>query len=142
MPTIPGFTNTEISFLSGALSLLVWMQKHDAHIAADPTLAHDRQTILDPAIDGLAEAWALLKARLEDLLGGTSIPAAPGAAGTRVFLFDTPAAVWTVNHNLQARPPAQVTDLVGEVITGDVSYPNLNQLVIRHSTPLTGMVAI
>lgn len=140
--TIPGFTNTELQFLQSSLSLLVWMQRHDAVIAANPSLSHDRQTILDPAVTGLVDGWRALKARLEDLLGGTAIPAAPGAPGTRVFMFETPASVWTATHNLQARPAATVTDLVGNVIDGRESYPNLNQMVVSFSRPETGMIVI
>lgn len=70
-------------------------------------------------------------------------PGAPGPAGppggaTYVHAQSTPAAVWTVAHNLGRRPSIAVTDHLGNVLIADVQYLDAGLAQITHSVPVIG----
>lgn len=63
----------------------------------------------------------------------------PGQVAT--FSFSTPAATWTVRHNLGRNPEVQV--LVGEEeVIADVEFPDVNTVVVTHSSPRVGSVQV
>jgi len=54
----------------------------------------------------------------------------------------TPAAVWTINHNLNGQPTAVVLDSAGTQCEGTFSYPSGNQMIITFSSAFTGTAYI
>ena len=56
-------------------------------------------------------------------------PAGFGAT-TTVWSAPTATAVWTINHGLDAYPSVTTVDSAGTQIMGDVSYPDLNTVII------------
>lgn len=64
--------------------------------------------------------------------------AASGGAGSFVHDQATPAAVWTVNHNLGYHPFAWVTEVDGSVSLTDVQHTSNNQLVATFPSAIAG----
>jgi hypothetical protein len=64
----------------------------------------------------------------------------PGPAGGAIYTHtqSTPAAVWTVAHNLGRRPSIAVTDHLGNVLIADTQYLDANLAQITHSVPAIG----
>ena len=65
----------------------------------------------------------------------------PGAAGSDknlVFNQAIPAAVWTINHNLNKFPSVTVIDSSGRVVEGDVQYQDVDNLTIAFSSAFSG----
>jgi hypothetical protein len=46
------------------------------------------------------------------------------------FVQGVASAVWTITHNLNGYPTAEVIDSAGTNVIGDFSWPNVNTLVI------------
>jgi hypothetical protein len=67
-------------------------------------------------------------------------PGPPGPAGASAveFTFATPAATWTIRHNLGRRPTVQLLDATGAQFDGDVEFPDLNTVVVTHAQPIAG----
>ena len=61
---------------------------------------------------------ALFEAFNRDLLG-------------QVFNIQSPSSTWEIHHNLGYNPNATCIDSAGNVIEGDISYPNENTIVIE-----------
>lgn len=53
-------------------------------------------------------------------------------------LQPTPAAIWTVDHNLGRRPSVIAYNSDGEKITGTVTAPNLSRITITFTEALSG----
>lgn len=49
------------------------------------------------------------------------------------------SATWTITHNLRKFPSVTTVDNVGNIILGDVSYTNKNQVVVSFTTAISGM---
>lgn len=67
-------------------------------------------------------------------------PGPRGAAGGSIFTYtqSTPAATWTVSHNL-GRFPASVTVWIGdEEVSTDIDTPDTSTAVITFSSPQSG----
>lgn len=60
-----------------------------------------------------------------------------GAAGF-TFIQSTPAAVWTITHNLGRRPVVVTEDSANDVIIGNVHYVDNNTLTITFSGATSG----
>lgn len=67
-------------------------------------------------------------------------PQGVSAAGQIFYVHTqaTPAAVWTINHNLGGQPTAVVLDSAQTQCEGTFSYPSANQMVITFSSAFTG----
>lgn len=63
-------------------------------------------------------------------------PSSPGQ--TYTFNQGTPAATWTIAHNLGQYPSVTVVDSGGTVVGGDVEYIDLNNLVVSFNLPFGG----
>lgn len=64
-----------------------------------------------------------------------------GDSGARhVHTQGEPAAVWTVPHNLNARPSVTVVDHLGRQVFPDVAYIDDNIVQITHASTITGFV--
>jgi hypothetical protein len=55
-----------------------------------------------------------------------------------VFTQQTPASIWTIEHNLGRYPTVLVIDSGGSQVIGDYSYPDLNTVVLTFSAPFAG----
>lgn len=67
-------------------------------------------------------------------------PGPPG--GSYVYEQATPAATWTIEHNLGVKP-AVVLELASnptELIYTDIFYPDLNTIIVEWPNPETGKV--
>ncbi len=69
-------------------------------------------------------------------IGGT-MPTEPAPAS---FTFDqpTPAAVWTIDHNLGLYPTVEVYDWDWNAIEGAIAHPSLTRTVVTFITPVSG----
>ena len=75
------------------------------------------------------------------------IVTAPGPQGNAAQIFythtqATPAAVWTINHNLGGKPTAVVLDSAGTQCEGTFSYPSNDQMIITFTSAFTGAAYI
>jgi len=68
---------------------------------------------------------------------GPEGPPGPGALAV-VFTQSSPAAVWTVAHNLGSYPSVTVVDTGGTVVDPDVHYNDQNTLTIVFGSATTG----
>lgn len=64
------------------------------------------------------------------------------AAGSFLFTQSTPAAIWTVDHNLGKYPAAEVMDANGRKVYADIVHVSLNRLQIFCSPALAGQVCL
>jgi hypothetical protein len=66
----------------------------------------------------------------------------PGAAGSapQAYVHDqaVPASSWTVLHSLGYYPNVTVVDTLGRVVVGDVSYPDIGNVVLTFSAAFSG----
>lgn len=83
----------------------------------------------------LLEPPARLPADMAHVIAGP--PGPPGGA-TYVHTQSSPAAVWTVAHNLGRHPSITVTDHLGNVLIADVQYLDASMVQITHSVPAIG----
>jgi hypothetical protein len=68
-----------------------------------------------------------------------SEPPEPVDPTSFIFRQPTPAASWVINHNLNGFPAVTTTDLVGNVIVGQVQYLSANTVVVTFSVPVAGV---
>lgn len=56
------------------------------------------------------------------------------------FQQTVPAALWTVNHNLGARPNVEVLSVGGVRMLAEVIHTNINQVLVYFDQPQSGLV--
>lgn len=74
--------------------------------------------------------------------GPAGAPANTGPGGSDahyVHQQNTPAATWTINHNLGKRPAIQVFDSAGQECEGLLTHVTLAQAVVEFSAPFSGV---
>lgn len=73
--------------------------------------------------------------------GPVGPPGPPGSVGTIAFTYNqsTPAAVWTVTHNLGFYPNVTVVDSSGATVEGDITHVNVTQLTLTFSGGFSGL---
>lgn len=65
----------------------------------------------------------------------------PGSSTSRyVHTQSSAAAIWTVAHNLNARPSVSVSDNLNNLVFADVSYIDDNIVRVVHGSAMTGFV--
>lgn len=65
----------------------------------------------------------------------------PGSSTSRyVHTQSSPASVWTVAHNLNAKPSVTVADHLGNQIFPDVAFVDQNIVQVTHGLAITGAV--
>ncbi len=57
---------------------------------------------------------------------------------TYVHTQSSPAATWTISHNLGRRPSVTVVDSAGSVVIGEVTYLSDNSLRVEFSAGFSG----
>jgi len=55
-----------------------------------------------------------------------------------VFTQSTPAAVWTINHDLEKYPAVSIVDSANDEVIGEVHYTSTSQVVITFSAAFSG----
>lgn len=67
-----------------------------------------------------------------------------GSGAPAEFRQDTAAAVWTIIHNLNCRPPVSVIldSAPTEPVWPDIAYPNDDTVTLTFDTAVTGGVTI
>lgn len=74
-------------------------------------------------------------------VSGPQGPAGPaGASGDKNYTHDqtNASATWIINHNLAKYPSVSVVDTGGNWVIGDISYTNLNQVIISFAAAFSG----
>ena len=57
---------------------------------------------------------------------------------TFIWTQNTPASTWVITHNLNSYPSVTSVDDLNIQIVGDLSYTNVNQVILNFSTAVTG----
>lgn len=70
------------------------------------------------------------------------LPFDPGGGLAYIHTQSTPAATWTINHNLGYRPSVELLDSGSQEIDGDISHPTINQTVVTLSPPTAGLARL
>jgi hypothetical protein len=67
-------------------------------------------------------------------------PQGPSGSTTIFYTHNqaTPAATWTINHNLNGHPTAVVFDSANTQVEGTFSYPSTDQMLINFSSAFSG----
>lgn len=55
-----------------------------------------------------------------------------------IYMQGTAALTWTIDHNLNRYPQVTTLDLTGAQISGTVTWPTLNRVVITFSPAVAG----
>jgi hypothetical protein len=55
-----------------------------------------------------------------------------------VFVQATPAATWTIIHNLARFPSVEVVDSAGAIVEGDVTYVSSNEIILSFMGGFSG----
>lgn len=55
-----------------------------------------------------------------------------------VFLQETPAKIWNINHSLAKWPSVSVVDSAGSIVVGEVSYIDENNVTLTFSAAFAG----
>lgn len=57
---------------------------------------------------------------------------------TFIWTQNTASSTWVITHNLNSYPSVTSVDDLNVQIVGDLSYTNLNQVILNFSSPVTG----
>lgn len=91
------------------------------------------QIVINDGEEGV-DVRVALNTMFGELYNGGGLP-----APAFVFNQPTPAAQWTVNHNLNVNfPVVTVVDLAGQEVQADVLYLSVNQLRINFTSAAAG----
>jgi hypothetical protein len=72
--------------------------------------------------------------------GPQGIQGPPGSSFT--FAQTSPAAVWTIVHNLGLFPSVTVVDSAGTLIEGDLAFPDMNTVTVTFSAAFSGVACL
>ena len=89
--------------------------------------------------DILMPGRVLLSAAGQAYIDVNALPQPPAPVHP-VFVFDTPATSWVVEHNLGYRPAVTLVDDNDNLVLSDVHYDNENKLTVSFMSPQTGKV--
>jgi hypothetical protein len=62
----------------------------------------------------------------------------PDADKSFIFEQQVPASIWTIVHSLGKFPSVVVIDSAGTIVIGEISYTNINQIVLTFSSGFSG----
>ena len=71
-------------------------------------------------------------------VAGERGPQGPSGASGFIHTQSTPAATWTITHNLGRVPLSCEVSISDEVVYTDVSYPDSTTAVLTFASPQTG----
>ncbi len=72
------------------------------------------------------------------VLSWNSLPFIGAVTGSTEFTQSTPAATWTINHNLGYRPNVRALSVGGVEMLVEISHTSVNQTLIYFDTPTAG----
>lgn len=73
------------------------------------------------------------------ITGGVPGPAGtPGAGFNYVHTQGSPAAVWTINHNLGGYPNVTLVDNAGQEFDAEIEYASTNQIIATLAYSISG----
>ena len=129
---------------STAITVQPTQSTNPARVGSFPdTVADQFNGVLDGvAVYGTALSAAQVLAHYQASLAPSSGGGTTPPAGQVTQTQDTPALVWTVNHNLNCRPEVSVVDSAGTLIEGAVKYLTLNSLTISFVVATSGTVTL
>lgn len=76
------------------------------------------------------------------IYNGTQWVDARDQAGAFVFTQSTPAAIWTINHNLGFIPSVELFNSGSQEIDGDVVHTSANQTVVNFTGAVAGFARL
>jgi len=76
--------------------------------------------------------------RIDALEQGGGGGGSPGTGASYLHVQASPAATWTVTHNLDTKPVVAVVSTGGVLLFAEISYPNDNTTVITFGQPYAG----
>ena len=117
------------------------------------------QVIVDPAVTVVEVQAAPVFEVTVSAVGVQGVPGTDGTAGVDgavgpagprgnsggyyVHTQGVPSAIWTVTHNLGYRPGGVVVlDETGATCEGDLSYPDVNTLVLTFTAAFSGTATV
>ena len=103
----------------------------------------EKFTQVDARMGGLDQLDTTANANLVTAINELAARGAPSGSGTSfIHLQWSPAAVWTINHNLGVRPAVTILDVGGNEVQADVTHMSANQLLIRFALALAGVARL
>ena len=72
----------------------------------------------------------------------TAGPQGPAGSGAYVHTQASPAATWTINHNLGVRPSVELLDSGSQEIDGAIAHPTINQTVVTLNPATAGLARL
>jgi hypothetical protein len=63
---------------------------------------------------------------------------AGGTSGSYAFEQQTASTTWSITHNMGYRPAVFAIDYGGNIIEGDITYSNLNSVVLNFIVAVAG----
>jgi hypothetical protein len=96
------------------------------------------------ALDGLQNSLSILQGTQTDLAAQVAaLEAVPGPINTYYnHTQASPAAVWTITHNLGRKPAVTVTDSAGTVVEGEVEFASDSQVILTFSAAFAGYASL
>jgi hypothetical protein len=73
-----------------------------------------------------------------DIQGTLTAANFPDADKSFIFEQQVPSSTWTIAHSLGKFPSVVVIDSAGTIVVGEISYTNLNQIVLNFSSGFSG----
>ncbi len=70
--------------------------------------------------------------------GGGGGGGSSGTGAVYVHVQNTPAATWTVDHDLDTKPVVAVVSTGGDLLLAEIAYPSDNTTVITFGQPYAG----
>ena len=107
-----------------------------AWTAANPTLAQGEPALeIDTRKKKTGNGVTAWNSLAYDEQGG-------GGGAAYVHTQASPAATWTINHNLGFRPSVELLDSGSQEIDGAISHPSVNQTVITLNPATAGLARL
>lgn len=71
-------------------------------------------------------------------------PGPPGPIGASAYVHQqqSPAATWTINHNLGLKPSVELLNSGSQEIEGDVVHTSMNQTVVSFTAAVSGLARL
>lgn len=88
---------------------------------------------------GLTYEWELVVA---DILDRLAVIEGGGLPNVYIQTQATPAATWTITHNLGTTPVTVLTDPTGQVVWAEIDYPDVNTAVVTFASPFAGIAVL
>ena len=63
----------------------------------------------------------------------------PPATGEVEFIQTSPSAIWRIVHNLSRHPSVRIVTTAGDLVVGDVNYPDALSVVLTFSAGFAGI---